>query len=1539
MALRKAGIELDLKNEAAYKAGLKEIAYSTRALAAETKIAAARLGVNATATQKYKTNFSSLNKEIRNSQLVTQSYGRALDRLPESQKKIKEQLDKTVVSWKESREQARKLQEEYYRIGNNRDLGWTSEQALKARHAYEDQVEQTKLLSDETERLTKLHDNNAERLRELPVLLRESELATEELKMQQIQLHNEWRNQGGIFADAANKLGAIGDSAVNTGTRLMNAGETMTRYFTVPIATGFGFAAKEAMAFQSQIKQMGPLMSNGQALTSGMRAELMNLGDESRQMAIAYGKSTTEINEGMAELVRTGFKTQDILSILPHILDASIASGENFNEVMSTGIEGLMQFGLSAGNVSQNMQRVTDSYTTVANATKSGINDIGMAMSYVGSTAHGLGISLEETAAMVGILTNRGLEASMAGTGLRAVLASLANPSKEAVKGIEELGINVEEFKKGTLGIPEIIEQITANTKDLTDEQRTALLIQAFGRVGANAMNALYAEGADNIRALTKETEAATGVTKEMAEAMKDTPQFKFDQSIAKLKDLGIEIGENLLPIIDQWIDKGGELMDSFSKMDERTQNSAVNFGLLLAAAGPLLMLFGGIIRSTGEVINVFSGLVRWLGKLLTPMMGVVKNTGILTGALQALLSPVGLATSGLALLAAGYFALTEDSRKAAQAIKDFPDIDGVTPEQADSIRRTADEYSNLTLSLETLAGQTIEYKDTVVDAIDGIIAEIERLNSYDDPSLTKMFEELPPQVAALGQSLIEEDKKVGGERIERAREVQNSINAILETATAEQREINDRERAYIRSANDELAMIQAESLARNSEQGKQIYAALTADLGTMTKEQLITHGQNVNATFNRLNDDFSKNKQAILNNQEKLGVEGTRLLLKELEIATSDTKEKLIREWSNAFAEIYRQNGENSEGVINGVINSIESSTGQTIEALGYSREEIASFIAQGAGRIDESLNAMFVGLERMPAMFQGAGNRMEFALGGILDKMGITFEEMRNNADINLTKVGQQLMEAGVSWEDLQTLLAAGAKGEISVEDYEFLKRLAAANKQWEEDWQKKQLEIEVNEEGLRDIETLVADWNNLTLEEKRAEVETRGQEGIGALIDSIGTYDGLPPEFRKQFIAEARGKEALENILALSGEWYSMDLPEKRAILEAQINNQQIKDAIEDMEFWNNSEFVSQFADIDTNAPNATAEIVDLINRFREAQDLPPIEIAMGVEDEATGKIEELDQKVTAMSGREVNTTLTATDNMSGSVGAAKEQIDSIPESKTTSLGTTIMNAIGGLLGALSLSAYKAQIDAIPESKNTAISISADGITERTNEINDYNKSVGSMKSKSTTANTSTPNMIGNTNNVNKWNTAVSNSKSKSTIASTYTPNIVTNTNRVWNWISALGSTYSKTSTLTTYVDKVYRTFGKHADGGHIDMYANGGNIQWGGMFANGGNVPKGYAGIVGEAGPELFQVTKSGVKITPLSTGEKMRGIKGVLEDLKDDGNQTSNQVVVNISIDSPVLREEYDIQNLADTISKTLERDMRLNKIFKKGKLA
>lgn len=124
-----------------------------------------------------------------------------------------------------------------------------------------------------------------------------------------------------------------------------------------------------------------------------------------------------------------------------------------------------------------------------------------------------------------------------------------------------------------------------------------------------------------------------------------------------------------------------------------------------------------------------------------------------------------------------------------------------------------------------------------------------------------------------------------------------------------------------------------------------------------------------------------------------------------------------------------------------------------------------------------------------------------------------------------------------------------------------------------------------------------------------------------------------------------------------------------------------------------------------------------------------------------------------------------------------------------------------------------------------------------------------------------------------------------------------------------------------------------FGAHATGGHIDAYATGGHID---MFATGGNIGntqwlnRGYQGIVGEAGPELFTVGRSGVNITPLSTREKIRGISGALE----ENNSKGISVVFNMN--GITVREEADIEKISASIERRFVRAMKEAKLGKGG---
>lgn len=118
------------------------------------------------------------------------------------------------------------------------------------------------------------------------------------------------------------------------------------------------------------------------------------------------------------------------------------------------------------------------------------------------------------------------------------------------------------------------------------------------------------------------------------------------------------------------------------------------------------------------------------------------------------------------------------------------------------------------------------------------------------------------------------------------------------------------------------------------------------------------------------------------------------------------------------------------------------------------------------------------------------------------------------------------------------------------------------------------------------------------------------------------------------------------------------------------------------------------------------------------------------------------------------------------------------------------------------------------------------------------------------------------------------------------------------------------------------------GLFASGGKIDLYTHGGNID---MFANGGmigatqSLPPRYQGIVGEAGPELFQVTRSGVNITPLSTKEKIKGISGTLAE-QYGANDPNVNITINVTGNN--INNKEDIDTLVKEIEQKLVRSMK-----------
>src|SRR5699024_6674983 len=93
------------------------------------------------------------------------------------------------------------------------------------------------------------------------------------------------------------------------------------------------------------------LITNGDSVKQ-VRKEIVAMSDDSKKWAVQYGISTTSINDGMAELVRRGYSAEQTMGAMPSILNATKASGDDFNSVMKVSTSTLEQFGLKSNTTS-----------------------------------------------------------------------------------------------------------------------------------------------------------------------------------------------------------------------------------------------------------------------------------------------------------------------------------------------------------------------------------------------------------------------------------------------------------------------------------------------------------------------------------------------------------------------------------------------------------------------------------------------------------------------------------------------------------------------------------------------------------------------------------------------------------------------------------------------------------------------------------------------------------------------------------------------------------------------------------------------------------------------------------------------------------------------------------------------------------------------------------------------------------------------------------------------------------------------------------
>lgn len=528
----------------------------------------------------------------------------------------------------------------------------TAGSKISANNIFKTQVAQLKMLdkqisnyqrhmSDVRRSIAKGHNTvaNQRSLASTATQLQNASIKYDQLRMSAARTLQEQRAASSVFGQASARIGDYGNKIEAAGQKIKGMGSTLG---SAVIGAGLYNAAKAAMSFKSEIQGIGPLLSEDGRITSQVTQQLNQMSASSLRWSKQYGISTHEINNAMTELVRRGFTANQTLGSMPAILNASRASGESLGTVMQATASSIEMFGLKANTAAEqtkNTTRVTDVLTVAANKTATSFADIAAAMTYVGPTAAQAHMSIEQTAAAIGALSNKGIEASTAGTTLRQVLSKLTTDTKTNRANMRAIGVDIDEIKKKGVDLPKLIDQINNKLKDKTPTEKMALLNAAFGKLGQGVMalfeksNKTSKSAGAELRSLQDELEKAGGTTKRIADQMNNTPQAKWERFKQTMHATLIEIGGNMLPAATGLMKTIQNLAEAFSRLDPATQSAIVKFLALYAAIKPLSAVVGAPIEGLGKLTSGFKKLFD---------LGANAKAGTLTSALKEVDSALG---------------------------------------------------------------------------------------------------------------------------------------------------------------------------------------------------------------------------------------------------------------------------------------------------------------------------------------------------------------------------------------------------------------------------------------------------------------------------------------------------------------------------------------------------------------------------------------------------------------------------------------------------------------------------------------------------------------------------------------------------------------------------------------------------------------------------------------------------------------------------------------------------------------------------------
>ena len=370
--------------------------------------------------------------------------------------------------------------------------------------------------------------------------------------------------------------------------------------------------------------------------------EMQALRKQARQLGDNTAASADDAAGAQIIIAKSGGDAAAIQAATPVTLNMALSNKRTMEEnaALLTGMKSAFQ--LSNDKVAH----IGDVLSMTMNKTAADFDGMSDALTYAAPVAKNAGVSIEETAAMVGALHDSKITGSMAGTGSRAVLSRLQAPTGKAYDAIKELGIKTSDSKGNTRPIFSILKEMQRSFEknNLGTGQKSEYMKTIFGEEASSAAAVLMAAASSGkLDQLTAAFKASDGKTEELVKVMQDNLGGDFKEFQSAYEAVGTDLFDQQEGSLRKLTQTATQYVLRLDGWIQKNKGLATTLGVVVGGALALIGVMGGIGLVAWPVVMGINAIIAAAG-----VLGVVFSTvgGAIVTAIGAISLPV-LAVAG----------------------------------------------------------------------------------------------------------------------------------------------------------------------------------------------------------------------------------------------------------------------------------------------------------------------------------------------------------------------------------------------------------------------------------------------------------------------------------------------------------------------------------------------------------------------------------------------------------------------------------------------------------------------------------------------------------------------------------------------------------------------------------------------------------------------------------------------------------------------------------------------------------------------------